>query len=60
MLIYNIHKLMKDYKPRKEGKSPYSIDLYRKIGFKVLAFDKNYTGFVNLKTKILGVEKAWM
>lgn len=59
MLIYNIHNSAeKDYKPWKDGRSPYEISLYEKVGFKVLSFNEDHTDFIKLMAKALGWEKS--
>jgi SAM-dependent methyltransferase len=57
-LIYNLcpapAKPGEKYIPWADGRSPFSADTYRKVGFKVLAFDADDTPAARLMGKTLG------
>lgn len=56
MFIYNLHgSYEKDPKPWKDGRSPYDIELYKKVGFKVLEYNTDHTNYA----RKMGVLLKW-
>jgi len=57
-LIYNLcpapSKPDEPYKPWGDGRSPFSTETFRKVGFKVLAFDQDDTDAARAMGRVLG------
>lgn len=57
-MIYNLcpalSKPDEPYKPWSDGRSPFARDLYERIGFEVLAFDRDDTEFARTMGETLG------